>query len=93
MSRRAASTAYRTSEAHYSSVSRPSGRLEQPVVSAARRPPAAPRSRRRGHGRARAPLSIDPAGRDLAPRAPRAPGRGERIAGHPRSIRRKQVAR
>ena len=51
---------------------------------AARRPPAAPRSRRRGHGRARAPLSIDPAGRDLAPRAPRAPGRGERIAGHPR---------
>ena len=31
--------------------------------------------------------------RPIAPRAPRAPGRGERIAGHPRSIRGKQVAR
>ena len=57
-------------------MSRPSGRLEQPVVSAARRPSAPPRSRRRGHG----PCESTPADRpgrarrfpSPPPRAPRA---------------------
>ena len=79
----AASTAHRTPEAHFS-VSRPSGRLEQPVVSrrgARRRPREAAGA---ATARARAPRPIDPVGRVLAPRAPRVPGRGERIAVHPR---------